>query len=168
MYQRFRRAGLTVAALVLLAGCASDGVEVSSAFDPLTTFLPQATFVWNESQNKLPADSRIEALDLGPILKSVSEQELAARGYRPVAPGGSPDYQISYELVVHTWIGGGNSRSVGSLSLLLAEADSGRKVWLGFSRTEIGVNITAEERKQRLRAILAKMLAEFPPGEGNS
>ncbi len=87
MFQRFCRAGLSFVALALLAGCASDGVEVSTAYDPLTTFLPEAAFVWDESKNKLPADPRIAALDLGPLLKAAAEEEFAAHGYRPVAPG---------------------------------------------------------------------------------
>jgi hypothetical protein len=166
MFQRFRRAGLSCVALSLLAGCASDGVEVSAAFDPLATFRPQATFAWDEGENKLPSDPRVTALDLGPLLTAAAEEEFAAHGYRPVAPGGSPDYRLSYELIVHTWIGGGNSRSIGSLSLLLVEADTGRRVWLGYTRAEVQVNLTPEERKQRLRAALAKMLAEFPPKQG--
>jgi hypothetical protein len=159
-----RLSAFTLALLLLgsLAGCASDGVEVSTTYDPLTSFPAQATYRWDERANKLPTDPRIVALDLDPILKAAAEEEFAARGYRAaVAP--PVDYRLSYELVVHTWIGADNSRSVGSLSMLLVEAETGRRVWLGFGRAEIQVGRTRAERKQRLREALARILENFPP-----
>jgi hypothetical protein len=145
-----------------LAGCASDGVEVSTTYDPLTSFPAQATYTWDERANRLPTDPRIVALDLAPILKAAAEEEFAARGYR-AAVSRPVDYRLSYQLVVHTWIGADNSRSVGSLSMLLVEADTGRRVWLGFGRAEVHVGLTRAERKQRLREALARILENFPP-----
>jgi len=153
--------------LALLAGCASDGVEVSTTYDPLASFPAQASYAWDDAANKLPAKPRLEALDLDPLIKQAATEELALRGYRPTASG-SPDYRLSYELVVHTWIGPDDSLSVGSLSLLLVEASSGRRVWLGFARAEIHVGLTPAEREQRLRDAFARMLANFPPAQRGS
>lgn len=167
MLRRFHVVTLSFVFLASLAGCASDGVEVSATYDPLTSFPAQASYAWDDRANKLPSDSRIGELDLDPLVKAAAEEELAARGYR-VATSGSPDYRLSYELVVHTWIGADNSRSVASLSLLLVEADTGRRVWLGFGRAEVHVGLTRAERKQRLRDALAKMLERFPPAQRGS
>jgi hypothetical protein len=153
--------------LTLLAGCASDGVEVSATYDPLEPFPAQASYAWDDRANKLPANPRLEALDLDPLIKTAATEELAVRGYRPAASG-SPDYRLSYELVVHSWIGPDNSLSVASLSLLLVDADSGRRVWLGFARAEVQVGRTPAERGQRLRDAFAKMLAKFPPAQRGS
>jgi hypothetical protein len=150
--------------LALLVGCASDGVEVSTTYDPLASFPAQASFVWDDLADKLPANPRLQALDLDPLIKQAAEEELALRGYR-LATSGSPDYRLSYELVVNTWLGPDNSISVGSLSLLLVEASSGRRVWLGFARAEIHVGLSPAEREQRLRSAFAKMLAAFPPAQ---
>jgi len=163
---RQRLAAVTLL-LVLLAGCASDVVEVSTTYDPLEPFPAQASYAWDDRANKLPADPRLAALDLDPIIKQAAEEELALRGYHP-ATSGSPDYRLSYELVVHTWIGPDDSLSVGSLSLLLAEASSGRRVWLGFARAEVHVGLTPAEREQRLRDAFARMLAKFPPAQRRS
>jgi hypothetical protein len=153
--------------LASLAGCASGGIEVSTTYDPLTSFPAQASYAWDDRANKLPSDPRIVELDLDPLVKGAAEEEFAARGYRAVASG-APDYRLSYEIVVHTWIGVDNSRSVGSLSLLLVEADTGRRVWLGFGRAEVHVGLTRAERKQRLREALAEMLEKFPPAQRGS
>ncbi len=37
---------------IVMLGCASDGIETSVAFDPLTQFPTQATFLWDSSSSK--------------------------------------------------------------------------------------------------------------------
>jgi hypothetical protein len=161
------RLHIVALSLALLAGCASDGVEVSTTYDPLASFPAEASYTWDDRANKLPPNPRIEALDLDPLIKEAAAEELALRGYR-AATSGSPDYLLSYELVVHSWIGADNSLSVGSLSMLLVEANSGRRVWLGFARAEVHVGLTPAERKERLRGAFARMLAKFPPAQRGS
>jgi hypothetical protein len=164
MLQRFAVVSVLFA---LLAGCASNGVEVSTTYDPLASFPAQASYAWDDRADKLPADPRLAALDLDPLIKQAASEELALRGYH-LATTGSPDYRLSYELVVHTWIGPDDSLSLGSLSLLLVDAKSGRRVWLGFARAEIHVGLTPAEREKRLRDAFAKMLADFPPTQRGS
>ena len=95
------------------------------------------------------------------MVEALPRSTFASRGYR-VAEGPG-NYKLNYRLQVHTWYGADNSRSVGTLSLLLREAASNRQVWLGFGKSEIHVGISREERKQRLAAALDRMLAKFPP-----
>jgi len=161
------RVHIAALSLALLAGCASDGIEVSTTYDPLASFPAQASYAWDDRASKLPPDPRIEALDLDPLIKAAAAEELAVHGYRP-ATSGSPDYRLSYELVVHTWIGADNPLSVGSLSLLLVEADAGRRVWMGFARADVQVGLTPAERKQRLRDVFTQMLVKFPPAQRGS
>jgi len=168
---------LGVMSLLALIGCASDGVETSVVHDPLVAFPSQATFSWDAAANKLPADERIAALDLDPLIRAAASQELALRGYRAAASG-APDYRLSYQLAVNTWIGADNSTSVASLSLLLVDAkldrrvwlgyELDRRVWLGYGRAEIHVGISREERTKRLRAAFATMLEKFPPNQGRT
>jgi len=164
MRQRFHVLVLSVIFLVPLAGCKSDGLSVSTNFDPLTSFPTQATYVWDDLANKLPKDQRLAPLDLDALLKEVANQEFSGRGYRPAASG-SPDYRLSYELTVHSWFGPDNSKSVGSLSLMLVEAGTGRRVWMGFARADVHVGLTREERTSRMREVLVKMLVKFPPAQ---
>lgn len=149
---------------VVMIGCASDGVETSVAFDPLARFPTQATYLWDSSSNKLPADDRIAALDLDPLIREAADSEFAARGYtRSVTE--SANYLLSYQVASHSWIGADNSRAVGSLSLLLVDAASGRRVWLGMGRAEMNVGRSSEARLTELRAAMAKMLKGFPPNQ---
>ncbi len=143
-----------------LVGCASDGIETSTTFDPLHPFPREATFSWSAARNRLPTDPRIVQLDLGPLIEEAANAEFAERGYRPV--DGSANYRLSFDLAVHSWIGANNSRSIGSLSLILHDPTDHR-VWLGYARADMHVGLSMEERRSRLRRAVARMLEDFPP-----
>ena len=162
MVRHTRPAFCSLVLAIVTIGCASDGIETSVAFDPLTQFPTQATFQWDPSSNKLPADDRIAALDLGPVIEEAAEAEFAVRGYT-LSTTDSANYLMSYQLASHSWIGADNSRAVASLSMLLVEASSGRRVWLGIGRSEINVGRSRDERLASMRVALAEMLRDFPP-----
>lgn len=149
--------------VALLSGCASDGIETSATFDPLHPFAKEATFAWDERANRLPADSRIQQLDLGPLIVEVANAEFSSRGYRPV--DGPADYRLSFDLAVHSWIGANNSRSIGSLSLILLEQATAHRVWLGYARADVHVGLSVPERRDRMRRAVSRMLANFPPSQ---
>jgi len=168
MNRAIRLATLLVFAASLLLGCASDRIEVSTTFDPLSSFPREARYAWDTRANELPADPRLAQLDLDRIITEAADEEFAAHGYHRSAAGDSPDYHLSYQLAVHSWIGADNSRSVASLSLLLSEAASGRRVWLGFGRAEVQMGLSPSERKQRMRRAIATILDGFPPRQRGS
>ncbi len=155
-----------VLCLAALVGCASGDVQTSTVFDPLSQFPAQGTFSWDAAANKLPRDERIQALDLDPLIRAAANQEFASRGYRRVTTG-SPDFRLSYQLTVNTWIGADNSISVASLSLLLVDAERDRRVWMGYGRSEMHVGLDREQRLERLRKTVAMMLEKFPPNQGS-
>ena len=161
-----RRHALALAAfwLLQLGGCASDGIDTSTTFDPLTPFPAEATFVWDDRASSLPQDPRIQQLDVGPLIREAADEAFAARGYRDVGSGAS-NYRLSYQLTVNTWIGADNSRSIGSLSLMLVDNGSNRRVWVGFTRAEIHVGLSRDERRERLRRAVTRMLENFPPSQ---
>jgi hypothetical protein len=162
MTLRWLTAALTAALLSSLAACASDGMQVTRSFDPLATFPKQATFVWNDAANRLPKDDRLRQLDLDPMIKQAANDAFAARGYRP-GGSGSANYRLSYEVGENIWYGAEGMTSVVSISLVLAEAESDRRVWVGFGRAEVQPSIARDERARRLREAFDEMLAGFPP-----
>jgi hypothetical protein len=164
MAQRRYGIALLVFFVLLHSGCASDGIETSTTFDPLTAFPAQATYVWDDRASQFPDDARLQGLNLKATIKDLANEEFAKRGYRQASTS-SPDYRLSSQLVVHSWIGVDNSLSLGSLSLLLVEADTNRRVWLGFARAEVHVGLSDAERRARLREGFAAMLEEFPPAQ---
>lgn len=153
--------------VIAAVGCASDDLQTSVTHDPLALFPPQATFAWDSAANRLPTDESIVALDLDPLIREAANQEFALRGYR-VVTSGSPDYRLSYQLAVHTWISANNSSSAASLSLLLVDAKLSRRVWLGYGRATVNVGVSRDERRTDVRAAIAKMLEKFPPNQGRS
>jgi hypothetical protein len=155
---------LLAAALVALAACASqDAIPISTTHDPLASFPAEATWSWDEAAISLPENPAIDRASTDALFRQVANEAFAARGYRLAAP--PTDYQLSYHYVVNERIGPDVSKAVGSVSLLLVESVSGRRVWLGFGRAEIHVGLTPEERKARLRDALDRMLADFPPSQ---
>ena len=147
-----------------VVSCASNGIDVSTTFDPLTRFPAQATYVWDESANQLPDDPRLNQMELDSLIREAANAEFAARGYQ-LATSGSANFRLSYDLAVHTWYGPDNSSSLASLSLWLADAASKRRVWMGYGRAEVLVGLSREERLARMRGAMARMLEKFPPAQ---
>jgi len=162
---RHRSLPLVAAALLSLLACASkDAIPVSSNYDPLVRFPAQATYVWDEAANSLPDDPAIDRAGTDAMMREVADEGFATRGYR-VTTGPDANFRLSYQYVVHTYIGPDVSRSMGSISLMLADHASGRRVWMGFGRAEIHMGLSLEERKARLRDAMARMLEKFPPSQ---
>ncbi|MBW2273348.1 MAG: DUF4136 domain-containing protein [Deltaproteobacteria bacterium] len=165
MLDRRHALGLLALLLLLFAGCKSDdGLEVSSTYDPLTRFPAQASYAWDDAGSKLPTDPRIQALDLDPLIRGAANEEFALRGYSEVAAG-APNFLLSYELTVRSWIGPDKAISTASFSLLLSEATTGRHVWLGFARAPVQIGLDSAERGESIRKAVAKMLEQFPPSQ---
>jgi len=161
-----RAPSLILAALLPLFACAfGDAIPVSTNYDPLVRFPAEATFVWDDAANSLPDDPAIDRATTDALLKEVATEAFAARGYRAVGSDAAAHYRLSYQYVVHSYIGPDVSRAIGSVSLLLVEHASGRRVWLGFGRAEIHVGLSTEERRARLRDAMNRMLEDFPPSQ---
>lgn len=162
-----RRWRTTLLTMMLVAawGCASDDrIDVGSTFDPLTRFPAAATWIWDERANRLPDDERIGFLDLDAIIREVSAEEFARRGYTEVESGAS-HYLLSYELGVVTWTSQTSATATGSISLTLRERESHRRVWLGFVRAPVDVSLDREQRVARIGSELRKLLETFPPNQ---
>lgn len=165
MLLRNRSLPMLAAALLASLACASnDAIPVSTNYDPLVRFPAQASYVWDEAANSLPDDPAIDRTEMDELLKGVADEAFAARGYRVVASAPA-DYRLSYQYSVHTYIGPDVSRAFGSVSVLLVESASGRRVWMGFGRAEIHVGLSPEERRARLADAMARMLEHFPPSQ---
>ncbi len=153
--------GLRLVSLVLLlgyaAGCATKDVRVSMNFDPLVRFPRQATFAWNEEA------SSCAALGVEHILREVANAEFRVRGYRPVASRENPDFHLSYQCNVRTHHRRDASEATGSIALLMSEAETEHWVWSGFGEARVYVGHTEAERRERMRAALARLLRGFPP-----
>jgi hypothetical protein len=156
------RSCLGLALFALLACASDDAIPVSTNYDPLVRFPAEATLVWDEVANVLPDDPAIDRAGTDALLRSVASEAFEAKGYRVVASEPA-DFRLSYQYTVHTYIGTNESRALGSVSLLMSDNQTGRRVWMGFGRAEIHVGLTPEERRARLADAIARMLEDFPP-----
>ncbi|HEY8156455.1 MAG TPA: DUF4136 domain-containing protein [Myxococcota bacterium] len=158
------RLSLALAIPLALLGCASDGVDVSTTFDPLTPFPAQASYLWDDAANRLPDDPRINQMEIDSLIREAANNEFAKRGYR-LSTTASAHYKLSYDLAIHTWYAANNTSSLGSLSLWLTDAATRRRVWMGYVRAEILVGLSREERLARMEKALARLLEKFPPSQ---
>jgi len=164
----FAVAPLRIAFLVgfLMVGamaCATkDEIPVSVNYDPLVRFPAEARYVWDEAASSLPDDPAIDRAGSAALLKEVVDEGFAAHGYRAVASAPA-EYRLSYQYSVHTFQAANVSRATGSVSLLLVESATGRRVWLGFGQAELHVSLSAEQRRARLADAVRRMLENFPP-----
>jgi hypothetical protein len=165
MKLQIRSSVLVLTCALVAIGCASKPeFDASELYDPLARFPVTATFAWNDNANRAPENPELQQLNYGSVLKRVANEEFAKRGYSNVAPG-SNDYWLSYELTVHSWFSAERTQATGTLSLSLVDANSKRRVWLGYGRAEVLVGLNEEERAERSREILAAMLEKFPPNQ---
>jgi hypothetical protein len=162
MLFRLASTALCCSALAVLIGCASE-IPVARNFDPIERFPAQATWRWDAPSNQLPQDERLAAIGLGPLVEQTVSAELAAHGYRE-AGSGAPDYLVSYQLRFSPQERVERSFTIGSLSLRLFSAKHGGQVWVAFVQTEVDVNRTEAERRERLRGVVKQMFEGFPPG----
>ena len=170
MKLRTRFSALTLGLILMAMGCAKPAFDVSSISDPLAAFPAEATFAWNDQANHLPDNPELQPLEYDRLIKQVANEEFGKRGYSNSTTDNAEDaedadYWLSYELTVHRWISAEKTRATGTLSLTLVDAKSNNRVWLGYGRAQVFVGLTEEERVERLRGILAEILAEFPPNQ---
>jgi hypothetical protein len=157
---------LPIMAVLTVGACASgDGMGVGSTHDPLTRFPATATWSWDDQANRMPDDPRLEPLDLDAIIRQVAREEFARRGYTETTSGTGGDYRLSYELGMATWMSQTSATAIGSVSLTLVEAGSGRRVWVGFWRAVADVSLDREQRVERFRAEIRELLETFPPAQ---
>ncbi len=164
MKLRAHFSALILGSLLLAVGCAKPAFDVSAIFDPLATFPPEATFSWNDKANHPPDNPELQSLGYDRLLKQISNEEFANRGYTHVATGAA-DFLLSYELTIHRWISAEKTQATGTLSLSLVDTKTNNRVWLGYGRAQVLVGLSEEERSERLRLILVEMLKEFPPNQ---
>lgn len=153
---------LALLLLIPFVACRSSSPAVSSTYDPLIAFPSEALYAWDDARNKLPDDEALQGMNLDAEIREVADAAFAQRGYQRVTSG-SAHYRLSYSLDVTTWIAMDASQSNATLSFLLVEAASGRRVWLGFARAPVLRGLTPAERRARMEKAMAELLKNFPP-----
>jgi len=158
------RVGALVVSLVALVACASnDAIPVSTNHDPLFEFPASATYAWDDAANTFPNNPGIDRKEMDALLKDVINEAFAARGYRVTT--GAADFRLSYQFAVQSRRGVEESFAMGTLSLLMTEKSSGRRIWTGFGQAEFYMGLKPEERRERLREAMKRMLLYFPPNQ---
>ena len=170
--------GLLAGCCVLALACASYGVRTD--YDLETDFSEFESYRWLEPP---PArDPRLENDLIRKRIRRAVDDELAAKGLTP-REAGEPDLFVTYHAIIErkvdietTHYGYGYRRygsrysevyareyEVGTLIIDLVDADSRELVWRGSGQAQLNQDVSPERREQRVRAVVAAILADYPP-----
>ena len=157
----------TGVSIAFIAAWGCGGTKVGSTHDPLVVFPAEATWAWDEADNRLPNAEIVRTLDLDSVIREAATAAFAERGYVEASSGAPAQYLLSYDVGLGEVITQTSSRAVGSVSLHLVEARTGHRVWVGFVRTDVDVSRTDAERRSWMRERMRTMLKDFPPGHSS-
>jgi Domain of unknown function (DUF4136) len=164
---------------------------VSYDYDPSANLKTYRTYDWLPGPQEATGDKRIDNSLTDMRIRIAVASQLELKGYtKPVA--GQPDFYVVYHASVKdllkttsmreyygygvaekTGSGGwpGGNRTVtdiesykeGSLLLDVIDVREKRLVWRGTAQAKMDPTLTPEERNERARVAVRKMLEHFPP-----
>jgi hypothetical protein len=178
--------------LLLLAGCAS--LRVRTEYDPAAApdMASYRTYAWYGASG--PAEEEAaqggSGTPGGPLLRGVLRSEvqsqLEQRGFRPAAPGESPDFRVAWhgsispevQVVplgspypwgpwVDPWYVGGmgagatTTSEQGRLVLDVVDARTGKLAWRGTAEGPVDTGSIRFE--QKVRQAVGELMERFPP-----
>lgn len=178
-----RRIHLACLSLVAVAGLACSTVAVSSDFDPSYDFSGLKTYTWMSTQPEQTGDPRVDNQLTEERIRRAVDEELAAKGYvkreQPV------DFLVAYSAAIERrtdvevvqdyygpgwgyWGAGSSYTTIsdydeGSILLDILDPANKKLIWRGVAAAELYFDSTPEERDQRTREAVEKILERFPP-----
>jgi hypothetical protein len=183
---KLRAAAVTGLLALACLGCAS--ITVSTDYDPDADFSGFRTFSWMSKPGNIPDDPRIDSDLLRSRIEDAVRDTMTAKGYDFVEKG-SADLLLGYHVTVEDKVDvstfdnyygyrGGwyyygapyayqdtyvRQYQVGTLILDVANGKTKRLIWRGTAKAELLASPTPEEREERIREAVEKMLDKFPP-----
>src|SRR5689334_19097956 len=175
----FAAVGLT------LAACATtSGTDVTFDYDTAADFAALKTFNWMPPTGNAAADELLVKR-----IKSSLDSQLQAKGRTPSAS--DPDFLIGMQLSGRTVnggstavgvsvgipvgragrvsVGGGkaipNQKTEGTLVFDFVDPKTKSLLWRATASGAVNPKATPDEQQQRINAVVAEMLAYFPPGK---
>jgi hypothetical protein len=161
----------------LLLSTAAQAQDVTYDYDKSADFAALKTYAWVRGT---PVG---DELNHKRIVAAVDAQ-LAAKGLRPVEPGGTPDVLVAYHAIFgrevevtgmssgwggYRWGAGrsGSARAqeilVGALVVDVVDARSRSIVWRGVASKEVDVKASPEKREKNNNTAAAKLFQHYPP-----
>ena len=169
--------------LGLVSGCSQTMVSSQQAAKPTVSVLK--TYDWGSPPPITLVDSNTEYSLVDTRIRHAVEQELGARGYTKTTTN-QPDFLVAYQATLQkepdpvptqnpsqadadpTLLGptrGNLARQYkqGVLRLSIMEPQGRTLLWQGSARTIISLTTTTEQREERLREAVRKILEAFAP-----
>src|SRR5262245_4852662 len=167
---------------VALAGCATAPMDIDFDYDTTANFAALKAFDWMPATGNAAKDELLVKR-----IRSAVDAQLQAKGR--AASAGNPDFLIARQLSGRTAYGGsaavgvsvgipvgragrvsvGGARSKpiekkeGTLVLDFLDAKTKSLLWRATASGAVEANPTPDEQQKRINAVIAEMLAYFPP-----
>ncbi|MFC1514786.1 DUF4136 domain-containing protein [Candidatus Omnitrophota bacterium] len=179
---------LAIAALTILSGCST--IRADWDFDPSADFYRLASYGWISAEDADPGQATVyDTLSDSRIVEAI-EDALFTKGYIK-QPQGTPDFLIGYFTGVegkldlratdrnygyatqsawayrvwpparspmHT-----HAYDEGTLVIDIVDPRTNGLIWRGSAKAEIETSANPQQREQRIRESVNKIMAAFPP-----
>jgi hypothetical protein len=178
--------GLTTTALVA-------GTKIQAQRNETFNFATLKTWTWNPGKPGgvkvwLTAESKSEPVQrqYEPMIMKSVEDELARRGYTQAAPGATPDFTVTYYLLITAGTSAQEMGQflpattawalppftaqtqafhmypMGSLVIDVGAPNADHVVWRGVAQAEVELKKTDEARAETLKRIMKDLFAKLP------
>ena len=163
-----------------VAACASP--KVGYDYDRGANFSGYRTYDWTAGNREPTGDKRVDNSLVDARIRSIVENQLRSKGYRPSSTR-QPDFYVSYHAGVKDLAKGASTQRYigdratgkyttinaiepykeGALLVDIVDGTSNQLVWQGTAVAEVDPGMTAKERDEHLTRIIGAMFAHFPP-----
>ncbi len=186
------RIGSVVLGLALisgLGGLACSGLKVATDFDPNADFTQIRSYAWLDERSGVEGDRDDVSSLLDQRIRRAIEAELLGKGLA-ILERESADVLVSYHLgverkldvrTIHSGYGYGrgwhrgyggygytetyvNEYEEGTFLIDFIEPSKKELIWRGSGQARVKRSSSPEDRQERIRKVVAKVLGPYPPG----
>jgi uncharacterized protein DUF4136 len=177
-----RRIGTCVLAVLTLLLVACSQFHVRSKQDPGADFGRLRTYAWLPPEQAEPADQRVQDRAVDRRIRTATENQLRAKGYRP-ADSAPADFLLNYRVstspddalyATHAgysgalwqeWLGAStvyDSYDRGTLYLAALDGSTKHMIWVGAASARLLPQVSLQKRMERVDEAIEQILAPFP------
>ena len=183
------RIGSVILVLTLFCGLgalACSSLKVATDFDPNADFTKIRSYAWLDERSGVEGDRNEVSSLLDQRIRRAIDAELLGKGLA-ISERDSADVLVSYHLgvekkldvnTIHTGYGygryggygGGRTETYvseyeeGTFLVDLIEPSKKELIWRGSGQARVKRSSSPEDREERVREVVAKVLAAYPPG----
>lgn len=136
---------------------------IGSSCDPAADLPSSGSFEFLIQEFNLTRDERLDRSSMDERIQGAVQARLLDMGFT-LAAGEAPDFKVGYYAVIGgESLSGEDGYERGSWIIDLLTPSSERVIWRGSANADIVVEVSAEEKQQRVNEAVKLILDQYPP-----